>query len=591
MVLYFKEIFSKSRLRTKFILFFVIFASVPTLVLGGVSLYLIDISHREDVSNLELQLIDQKIEEVEKFFAETLGTLELFVSTDKLYIESSEQFFLLDGLLADNKAFEEVSLINLRGMETEKRLKGASSGRPDEADLFDVSRLPKFENLKTGKNYIGDVHNTLSGPLITLAASVRNRNGEIMSYLSAEVNLLQILKSVESASLGSAGYLALLDKDGSLISRKGFARAPIGAKVFGARDNHDRYESVLTGEPVVGARKAISKIGWTIMAEWPISDADAIIKDVRNQVVTLTIISIIAVFLLAPFFALRLLRPIHALEAGAAKIEAGDFEGKVEIKTDDELEDLGMAFNKMTQGLKRLQELKNEFVFIAAHELRTPVTAIRGYVSMALEALQNKSGADLVSYLEPVERANERLINLVNDILEIARSEAGRITIEVYTIDTRLLIRSTLLELKPLAGEKNISFLYDEPKEMKLALTDPGRFREALTNLVSNAVKYNNKDGWVKIYHEETPEILTTHVEDNGFGMSADDQKHMFEKFFRAEIGKTKSIVGTGLGMFITKELVEKMGGKIWFKSEKGKGSRFSFSLPRPTGSAAKTKL
>jgi len=112
-------------------------------------------------------------------------------------------------------------------------------------------------------------------------------------------------------------------------------------------------------------------------------------------------------------------------------------------------------------------------------------------------------------------------------------------------------------------------------------LADPAKLKEVITNFVSNGIKYNNEGGWVKVSHEINDKEVITHFEDNGFGISEKEQKQLFQKFFRADIGRIKSIEGTGLGLFITKELVEKMEGRVWFKSQEGKGTTFSFSLKK----------
>ncbi|KKU03632.1 MAG: Signal transduction histidine kinase [Parcubacteria group bacterium GW2011_GWA2_45_30] len=289
--------------------------------------------------------------------------------------------------------------------------------------------------------------------------------------------------------------------------------------------------------------------------------------------------SIAAVLILAPLFAARMVKPIRALQDGAREIERGNFAGRVAIKTDDELEELGESFNHMAAGLKQLQELKNEFTFIAAHELRTPVTAIKGFLSMVFEGDAGAISEKLKQYLDPVRQANDRLIQLVNDILEIARSEAGRLKVEVSPTDMEKCVRDILIELKPLADEKKISLQYEAMPDIPQVLADELRLKEIITNFVSNAIKYNNEGGWVKISHELKDNILVTSVADNGFGMSREEQKKVFEKFFRSDAAKIKSIQGTGLGLFITKELVEKMGGKVWFSSEEGQGTTFNFSL------------
>lgn len=591
------QIIFGSELRNKFVLMFVLLASVPVLILGTTALFFVDISHRYDVSNLALQLIDEKIIEIEKFFSDTLGILELrvgFAQTSAIALP--EQKFLLQGLLEENRAFEEVSFLDLSGHETIKRFRGGveiDCQKQSDA-CSDLSGLPRFAVAREGKNFIGEVYYTLAGPFITFAAPVRNRNDVVIQILSAEVNLASLVRSLENARLGAAGYLLLLDRDGVLAASRDRGGARVGTDFSGfervARllrgdilsglDDADRYRSIVTKVPVAGAGKRIAGVGWLLIAEWPLADADAVINDVKREVLTVTLFGILAVLLLAPLFARRLLEPIRELMRGAAEIEEGNFEKRVVFDTNDELEELGSAFNKMAQGLKRLQELKNEFTFIAAHELRTPVTAIRGYVSMIREGSAGEVPRSIADLLEPVWQANERLIHLVNDILEIARSDAGKIKIEVFAVDIRESVKSVFEEVMPLADEKKIMLSYERPADMLLVLADTARLKEILANFVSNAIKYNHEGGRVKIFHESEPGFVVTHIEDNGFGISKDDQKRMFEKFFRAESARVQQITGTGLGMFITKELVEKMGGDIWLESEEGKWSRFSFKLP-----------
>ena len=581
-----------SRLRNKFAIIFIVITSIPVLISGWTTLYLIDISHRRDISALELQSIDQKTEEIEKFFADTLGILELRVGvTETSEIESSKipwQELLVDGILASHPAFEEVSFINLQGKETAKRIRGG----PGEYEFFNVSGLDKFTIPRNGKNYIGTVHFTPSGPALTISAPVKVE-GAVIQVLAAEVNLSPLFRSISAARLGFSGYLTIFDRDGTFLANYersgispgsnffGWSRISqvIQNQMFSGMERGDIYESPFGGTPVAGAGKKISSLGWLVFAEWPLADADTVILDIRSQILSLILFSIAAVLILAPLFAARMVKPIRALQDGAREIERGNFAGRVAIKTDDELEELGESFNHMAAGLKQLQELKNEFTFIAAHELRTPVTAIKGFLSMVFEGDAGVISEKLKQYLDPVRQANDRLIRLVNDILEIARSEAGRLKIDVSPCDMEKCVQSILTEVRPLADEKKISLQYEAMPDIPQILADELRLKEIITNFVSNAIKYNNEGGWVKISHEFKDNILVTSVADNGFGMSRDEQKKVFEKFFRSDAAKIKSIQGTGLGLFITKELVEKMGGKVWFSSEEGQGTTFNFSL------------
>ena len=216
--------FLSSKLQLKLILVFIILAAVPVFVLGITTIYLIDLSHRRDVSNLEMSVIDQEIGTIRKFLADTLGIIKLRVGfTQTAEVELTQQQFLLEGLLEENPAFEEVSFISLDGLETAKKIRGGG-----EVELQNVSQLPKFKNPKDSKNFIGEIGHTLAGPILTLASPVRNRNGEIIQILSAEVSLRQIVTFTETQKFGISGYLILTDEHGVMVAPRRIGRGRSG---------------------------------------------------------------------------------------------------------------------------------------------------------------------------------------------------------------------------------------------------------------------------------------------------------------------------------------------------------------------------
>lgn len=252
-----------------------------------------------------------------------------------------------------------------------------------------------------------------------------------------------------------------------------------------------------------------------------------------------------------------------------------ELEGKVEERT----KELKESQERELAKAMTVAKLKDEFVFLAAHELRTPVTVIRGFLEMV-----NDSGAkfskDVKSNLDSIFQASEHLNQLLNNLLEIARSEAGTTKIVTAPLDIALAVESTAKELSSVARKKNIKISVTSESGLPPVLADAAKLNEVLMNLVGNAVKYNREGGSVDVAVRATGKQAEITIKDTGFGIPKDQQARIFEKFFRAQSRDTQEITGTGLGLFITKMLIEKMNGVITFSSEEGKGSIFTFLLP-----------
>lgn len=574
--------FFPSPLRDKILIMFLVLAALPPLLLGWLTVLFLDQAHRHDVKIIEEEALNAAEEEVKKYFSNIIGILDLRLEALDVKDISpgavSWQKQLAEAVRKSHERFAEIIFVSPEGKETAR-----SSRDKREDSLLYVSDLPAFQTAHEGKPYMGEVYYTTTGPRITLASPVR-ADGSVVQIVIAEVDISDLVRSIAAHQFGTKGYIIAADSRNTYVGMEPFGSIKPGdniSPIFKHAATENRYESVFSSTAVAATLMQVSPINWTLLAEWPLVEADTMLNDIHNQIILVVIFSIIGVALIAPLFAARIVQPIRALEEGAERIERGDFDTAVVISTKDELGDLGTSFNAMAKGLKRLQELKNEFVFVVAHELRAPATAVKGYLSMIFEGSAGSLSQRMHEYLTPVWKANERLGKLVDDLLEIARSEAGRLKIEVTPDDLQKSIQTVVEEATGFAREKHITLSYDQLQKLPLVYMDAMRVKEIIMNFVSNAIKYNNDDGWVKIFHEVRPVEIVTHVQDNGFGMSEEDQKHIFEKFYRAETSKTKTIKGTGLGLFITKELIEKMNGKVWFQSKEGEGSTFSFSLQK----------
>jgi len=248
---------------------------------------------------------------------------------------------------------------------------------------------------------------------------------------------------------------------------------------------------------------------------------------------------------------------IFAQEAGIAIQNAKSYQEikqsseKLEKRVFERTALLEEAQQRELAKAREIARLKDEFVFLAAHELRTPVTAIRGFLELVGMSKKNFP-KDVREHLDAISLASNHLGQLINDLLEVARSEAGTIKIEFQAIDVVSIVRSVIKELTPLAKKKKIQVTLDVEGTVPLVLGDPVRVKEVSTNLLANAVKYNRDKGTVDITILPQKEEVVIEFRDTGYGIPKEDQSEIFQKFFRAGGKATKATIGTGLGLVIT---------------------------------------
>ncbi|EKD22934.1 MAG: two-component sensor histidine kinase [uncultured bacterium] len=225
-------------------------------------------------------------------------------------------------------------------------------------------------------------------------------------------------------------------------------------------------------------------------------------------------------------------------------------------------------------------QTKSEFVSIASHELLTPTTAIEGYLSMILDEHMANVDETARKYLERVQTSAHRLSNLVKDLLSVSRLEAGRIKVKIEPVQVEPLIENVVSDLLPTTQEKRLSLTFLKPDEtLPLCLADPDKLTQIIINMVGNAIKYT-PEGSVLVLAESVDDKIKITVEDTGVGIKQEDLPHLFEKFYRVDNTETVGIVGSGLGLYISKSMVELMDGTIDVESTEWHGSRFIVTLP-----------
>lgn len=235
-----------------------------------------------------------------------------------------------------------------------------------------------------------------------------------------------------------------------------------------------------------------------------------------------------------------------------------------------------MLFRK----LKEVDQLKNDFLSVATHELKAPMTVIKGNIENIIDGLAGEVDDKAKETLREMSNETDRLNNLVNDLLNVSRLEQGRISYDIKSFDLGTVIEHVVSQLTPKAKTKNLNLHYEKPTEACMVLADEGRVIEIMTNLIDNAIKYSLQ-GTITIVHKISEEKITTSVRDTGIGMTADERDKLFTRFYRIKNESTRGIAGSGLGLWIVKQYVENMKGTISVESMQGTGSEFVITLPR----------
>jgi signal transduction histidine kinase len=231
--------------------------------------------------------------------------------------------------------------------------------------------------------------------------------------------------------------------------------------------------------------------------------------------------------------------------------------------------------------MKETEKAKNEFIRMATHELQSPVTNIKNYVLELKEMLSQKLSKEEKEFLEVVEVSAKNLSELMADILQVSRIEQGSLDFAPQILDVTKETEEIVKNFEIQAKQKNLKLISEKPKEKILILANPYRFKEVINNLLTNAIKYTFEgEIKVEIKVDFSKKRCYISVEDTGIGISAENQRRIFEKFFREKRKETSGIPGTGLGLWLIKEIMRRSGGDIFFESREGKGSKFTVYFP-----------
>ena len=556
---------------------------------------------------------------IEQRMQDVVGELDALaqptVETGKAGLIERKQAF--HGLFLRDKLISELSYLDASGRERVRasplKLDRVNSGR-------DFSGAEEFVRARSQQRYFGGVYfQRRSQPHMTISVAEPGGRGVVV----AEIDLSFVTQIVERARIGTAGYAYAVDPRGLLIThpnvdlvlrRTSFASLPqVRAALAAPAQDPDDAVTVgrdSDGTKVLSAYQTIESLGWRVFVEEPLSEAFAPIEEAIWRTALLLVAFLLLAIATGVFLARRLVRPIESIQAAAAKIGSGALDQRIEIATNDELGALAEEFNRMAAKLQeshasleqrvheRTQELasaiaeldlksreletasrhKSEFLANMSHELRTPLNAILGFSQVLREELFGELNEKQKEYVDDILSSGSHLLSLINDVLDLSKVEAGQVKLEVAPFSLQEALEHGVVMMRERALNLGVQVTLVSDPNVGLVAGDERRVRQVIYNLLSNAVKFTPTGGAVGVRAMQVNGEVRVSVTDTGPGIAEEDLERIFEEFQQTDAGVEKR-EGTGLGLALSKRLVELHGGRIWVDSELGKGSTFVFTL------------
>ena len=281
--------------------------------------------------------------------------------------------------------------------------------------------------------------------------------------------------------------------------------------------------------------------------------------------------------MLAIFFTTRLTTPLRRISEAARKFGGGDFSVRVPVDGDDEVAQLAVTFNNMARNLETIDSSRASFMGNIAHELRTPMTSIKGFIDGMLDGTIPDDMRQ--HYLGLVSQEVGRLTRLIQNMLDISKLEAGEYRVNAQSYDVWESLTGVVFSAEQRVEDQGVEIQGLAPQKT-MVYADPDLVYQVVYNLFDNALKFTPKGGYIRFSVQKAGGFVTVSVENSGQGISAEALPFVFERFYKEDKSRGLNTKGSGLGLHICKVLIGLSGGKIWAESEEGRFCRFSFTLP-----------
>ena len=601
----------------------VVFAAVIIVCLVGSGWYMLRVSEN---------IITRKISEGDQNFAGQIAQMieiemESIKPTLALLAMSVGIHFMETAAIKGEidrvkESFSEITDIYVANME------GEQIARTGTGELENISTIWSFQVARKGDELISDIYlkPMTSEPIQTITFPIID-NGAVVGVLSADISFRKIMVSVMGFDIGKNINVVVVADNGRVVAHTNMeqvpeldlSRSPVVEAVLAGQDGLMKDYTDELGRQVIGSYMPIKELGWGVVIQRPLTDIDAEVGQLRTTIIWATVFGIFLSVLVGTLMSRQITKPIRQLASASERVAQGDLSTPVNIKSSNEVGVLARSFNQMIVSLKksrdelekwgkelekkvkertaelerrskeltetnvRLEEMsrhKSQFLASMSHELRTPLNSIIGYTKLMLDGLEGDINEEQQKDLKIVYANSKQLLALINDLLDLSKIEAGKIILnyEIFVISE--LLAEVIPSMEPLVREKGLTLTYSITPNIGSIHADRAKTKQVLINILGNAVKFTKK-GSVKLNVTETDNDFIFSVTDTGIGIKQEDLQTIFDSFRQVEPAQMEDYKGTGLGLAISKQFIEMQGGRIWAESKLGKGSNFSFSVPK----------
>jgi histidine kinase len=298
---------------------------------------------------------------------------------------------------------------------------------------------------------------------------------------------------------------------------------------------------------------------------------------VNEILLVATGIATITAVLVSTFVTRRIVSPVQEMKAASQRIANGRYEERVQVVGEDELADLAQSFNQMAHTLAQTEERRRRLIGDVAHELRTPLSSIKSLMEGLIDGVLPVETATLLD----VQREVSRLQRLVQDLEELSKAEAGELSLELVWVAPTVFVETAVARLALQFEDKGIQLHTDLPNNLPQVKVDPARMTQVMLNLLGNALQYTSSGGEVVVTVQVEPQQLVIAIKDSGIGLSSQSLLHIFERFYRVDKSRSRTGGGSGIGLTISKHIVEAHNGRLAATSPGiNQGSTFTITLP-----------